>query len=215
MLMRPLLNCVAVCLLLCGYVLPATAGDPKIGQHKADICLGCHGVPSYTNVYPSYHVPKLAGQHVDYIISALQAYQSGERQHASMAAQAHSLSPADQADIAAYFAALPSSPPNPDAVAPPAIAAAMASCVACHGVDGNSATMPTFPRLAGQHQNYLYHSLQAYKSAQRSNPIMAGIVASLSDDDMRLLSAYYASMPGLGTIDVGHVSAGSKQVEVD
>lgn len=212
---RVLSHCLLLCLLMLGYGMTAAAGDPKLGQQKADQCLGCHGVPSYTNVYPSYKVPKLAGQHADYIISALKAYQSGERQHASMAAQAHSLSAEDYADIAAYFAALPFSPPHANAVAPPAVADKIASCVACHGVDGHSAMMPTFPRLAGQQQDYLYHTLQAYKSAERSNAIMMGIVASLDEEAMRLLSAYYASMPGLGTIDVGHSSVDRKQVKVD
>ena len=82
------------------------AGDPAAGKAKSDTCLGCHGVSSYTNVYPTYHVPKLVGQHPDYIIAALKAYKSGERNHETMEAQAGSLSDQDMADIAAYFASL-------------------------------------------------------------------------------------------------------------
>ena len=73
-------------------------------------------------------------------------------------------------------------------------------CVACHGVDGNSPT-PNFPRLAGQHQDYLYFALQSYKKGERKNPIMAGIVAALSNEDMRNVSAYYSLQIGLKSIN--------------
>jgi cytochrome c553 len=81
------------------------AGDPKVGSTKAATCMGCHGLPGYTNVYPTYKVPKLAGQHPDYLVLALTAYKSGERKHKTMRAQAASLSPEDMADIAAFFSA--------------------------------------------------------------------------------------------------------------
>jgi cytochrome c553 len=70
------------------------------------------------------------------------------------------------------------------------------TCAACHGPDGNSTT-PMFPRLAGQHADYLYHSLKAYKTGKRKNAIMAGQVQSLSDADMQDLAAYFASQKGL------------------
>lgn len=69
-------------------------------------------------------------------------------------------------------------------------------CAACHGVDGNSPTA-MFPKLAGQNQDYLVHTLKAYKSGKRKNPIMAGQVAGLSDADMMNLAAYFAAQPGL------------------
>ena len=65
--------------------------------------MGCHGVPGYNNVYPTYHVPKLGGQHAAYLVAALQAYQSGQRPHQSMRAQAQSLSEQHMQDIAAFF----------------------------------------------------------------------------------------------------------------
>ncbi len=82
------------------------AGDPVAGRTKAETCLGCHGNPRQTNAYPTYHVPKLGGQHADYIVSALKAYQAKERSHGTMQANAASLSDADMADIAAYFASV-------------------------------------------------------------------------------------------------------------
>lgn len=80
------------------------AGDAESGRVKSSTCMGCHGIPGYTNTYPTYRVPKLAGQHPDYIVAALKAYKSGERNHKTMQAQATSLSEQDMLDIAAYFA---------------------------------------------------------------------------------------------------------------
>lgn len=79
------------------------AGDPVVGERKATTCLGCHGVEGYRNAYPSYHVPKLAGQHAKYIVAALTAYANGNRQHPTMQAQGSALSEQDILDIAAYF----------------------------------------------------------------------------------------------------------------
>ena len=84
----------------------AIAGDPEAGQQKAETCLGCHGIPAQVNVYPTYHVPKLGGQHEQYLIAALNAYKNKTRSHATMQANASSLSGEDIADIAAYFASL-------------------------------------------------------------------------------------------------------------
>src|SRR5215210_3925053 len=81
-------------------------GDVERGRLKADTCMGCHGIPGYTNMYPTYHVPKLGGQHADYIVSALQAYKTGQRDHDTMRAQASVLSTKDMEDIAAYFESL-------------------------------------------------------------------------------------------------------------
>lgn len=71
-----------------------------------------------------------------------------------------------------------------------------ATCAACHGPDGNSPT-PAFPRIAGQHEDYIRHSLKAYKSGTRKNEIMKGIAAPLSPKDIDDLAAYFASQPGL------------------
>ena len=67
-----------------------------------------------------------------------------------------------------------------------------AVCGACHGSDGNSSNAE-WPKLAGQHANYLETQLQAYKSGERKNPIMLGQVAALSDQDMKDLAAYFAA----------------------
>lgn len=88
----------------------AAAGDPAAGRVKADTCIGCHGIPAYTNAYPTYRVPKLGGQPAEYIATALKAYRSGERPHPTMQAQAASMSDQDIDDIAAFLSSAPRHP---------------------------------------------------------------------------------------------------------
>lgn len=71
-------------------------------------------------------------------------------------------------------------------------------CAACHGPDGNSPAT-AFPRLAGQHVSYLQKTLTEYKSGARKDPIMAGMAAALSKEDIENVSAYFASQSGLTT----------------
>ena len=93
-------------LLLGSLLLPSAqaAGDAAAGKNKAQTCMGCHGTPGYSNVYPTYQVPKLGGQHAEYIVAALKAYANQQRPHKTMHANTSSLSEQDMADIAAYFA---------------------------------------------------------------------------------------------------------------
>ncbi len=86
----------------CASVATA-AGDAAEGRQKAFTCTGCHSAPGLRNAYPSYSVPKLGGQHEEYLIIALKAYQSKERSHPTMQAHAATMSEQDMADIAAYF----------------------------------------------------------------------------------------------------------------
>jgi cytochrome c553 len=94
-------------LLLALAAAPAFAkGDAQKGKTLAYTCTGCHGIDQYKNAYPSYRVPKIAGQKEKYIENALLSYQKGERNHATMQAHAQSFSPKDIADIAAYLSSL-------------------------------------------------------------------------------------------------------------
>jgi cytochrome c553 len=97
---------------LLAVTLPVqAAGDPKAGQLKTSMCAGCHGIPGWRTAYPSvYSVPKLGGQHADYIVAALKAYKTGERDHPSMKGIAGSLSEQDMEDLAAYYASSYSGP---------------------------------------------------------------------------------------------------------
>ena len=174
------------------------AGDPGAGKFKFSTCLGCHGIPGYTNAYPTYHVPRLGGQHADYIVAALKGYQSGERKHPTMHANAFSLSEQDMAEIAAYVSQI-----KPAIEEQRIIKGNIAEgqkkiqiCATCHGEDGNGNKdnpNPTYPRLAGQHEDYLRKALADYKSGARSNPIMSGMAAPLSEQDQADLAAYFAS----------------------
>ncbi|MDN5939495.1 MAG: c-type cytochrome [Salinisphaera sp.] len=101
-------SAIGAVLVLC-LALPAWAqkGDPEAGRVKAATCMGCHGIKDYSMVYPTYHVPKLGGQHAAYISAALKAYAKGNRDFATMHAQAASLSEQDIADIAAFLSQAP------------------------------------------------------------------------------------------------------------
>jgi cytochrome c553 len=103
--MSKTVRCAAAALALLAAPQALAAGDPAAGRLKADTCMGCHGIPGYTNAYPTYRVPKLGGQSPEYLAAALKAYRAGERPHKTMQAQATSLSDQDIADIAAFLAA--------------------------------------------------------------------------------------------------------------
>jgi cytochrome c553 len=82
------------------------AGDVEAGKVKAYTCTGCHGIPGYNNIYPTYKVPKIGGQNYQYLTLALNAYRNGERGHPTMELQAQSLSEQDIEDVSAYFSSL-------------------------------------------------------------------------------------------------------------
>ena len=80
-------------------------GDYAAGKIKAYTCTGCHGIVGYNNTYPTYHVPRIGGQNMEYLVIALQAFKSGELQQKSMNLQAQALSDQDIEDISVYLAA--------------------------------------------------------------------------------------------------------------
>lgn len=176
------------------------AGDTKRGQELSYTCMGCHAIPNYKNVYPTYSVPKLHGQRPEYLVAALKAYKSGERSHGTMHSQAITMSEQDMADIAVYLAGdkvLNESKNDVPATARPK---ASEVCVACHGTNGVGITAD-YPTLAGQHDDYIARALTEYKKGGRKNAIMAGMAAQLSHEDIEQLAAYYASQkPALETV---------------
>jgi cytochrome c553 len=170
------------------------AGDPALGEKKFYTCYGCHGIENYRNAYPDYSVPKLRHQHASYIVAALQEYRSGERPHATMHAQAASLSDQDMEDIAAYLqGTLPVKPSSVTGKVPKQVAA----CVACHGDSGLGVDAPLTPKpalLAGQHVDYLEQALAAYRNGRRKNVVMDGMAQLLtSDEDVKIAAAYFAN----------------------
>lgn len=175
---------------------PPTA-DISRGGALAATCMGCHGIPGYRNAYPSFRVPKLGGQHPEYLVIALQGYDNQTRAHKTMHAQATSLNEQDMKDVAAFFASegTVKKAANPVGEAP----AKAAICVACHG-EGGVSVAPNWPVLAGQHRDYLEHALHEYKAGARKDPLMSAQAASLSDEDIHELATYFASQPGLFTV---------------
>ncbi|WHZ10585.1 MAG: Putative periplasmic cytochrome type-C oxidoreductase signal peptide protein [Burkholderiaceae bacterium] len=183
-------------------------GDAAAGKAKASMCFGCHGIPEYKASFPEvYEVPKLAGQGAQYIEAALHEYKKGERKFPTMRAIAAPLTDQDIADLAAFYstqagppvklAATPNIPPSPKVAA----ILAKANCAACHGANFSTPIAPTYPELAGQHASYLLAALRQYKTKGnpnfgRGNPIMGGMVATLSDDDLKALADYIGSLDG-------------------
>ena len=115
---------------------------------------------------------------------------------------------------AAPAAAAPAANDDAMAAAKPGDATAgqgkAAACGACHGVDGNSSDAQ-YPKLAGQHEGYIAHQLQNFKSGTRQNAIMMGMATPLSVQDMQDIGAYFASKQSLpGVADQALVAQGEK-----
>lgn len=178
----------------------AIAGNAEAGANINSNCVGCHAIPGYKTAFPVVHtVPKIAGQNQAYIESSLKAYKSGERAHPSMVAISRSLTDTNKADLAAYYAKKGSPKPAAATVKGGNIAAgkekADAACAACHGADGIKSIDPSYPILAGQYQDYLARALNEYQKGTRKNPIMMGMAAALTKQEIADLAAYYASLP--------------------
>jgi cytochrome c553 len=189
----------------------AKPGDPVAGGRKAAMCAGCHSIPRYQASFPEvYKVPKIAGQSAKYIVSALTAYRKGDRKHPSMRGIAGSLSDQDMADLAAYFeqlgkagdddgaapAAAHSEPP-----APVAKLLSQANCASCHGANFSQPIDPSYPKLAGQHADYLYAALKSYQTDHnprvgRNNAIMMGMARPFTHPEIKALASYISSLPG-------------------
>lgn len=182
-------------------------GDINAGLARASMCIGCHGIPDYRNSFPQIHrVPMISGQTEQYILAALQAYQKGERRHPTMRGIAGGLSEQDMANLAAFYAQhngnvqAPAAPPrNPNAV----VAALLdrGACISCHGANFSSPTDPSWPKIGGQHADYLFVSLKSYAVEGndvigRSNPMMRSIVSQFTLQELRLMANYIATVPG-------------------
>lgn len=183
-------------------------GDAKQGEMKNAMCIGCHGIVGYQASFPEIHkVPKISGQGSKYIVSALNAYKKGERKHPSMRGVADSFSDQDIADLAAYYeasgvvagAAEPGKAPDGSAKAMELIA--KGGCVSCHGDNFNKPLDPSYPKIAGQHSDYLFVALKAYKAENnaivgRGNAIMGGMVKQFNNAELKEMANYIGSLPG-------------------
>jgi cytochrome c553 len=191
-------------------------GDAAAGARQASMCIGCHGIKGYQASFPEVHkVPMIAGQGARYIAASLEAYKKGERKHPTMRAIAASLTDQNMADLAAFYEQLGGKPqPAPEKVADPspAVAALLAkgACNSCHGPNFSKPIDPGYPKIGGQHADYLYVALKSYKtegnaSVGRSNAIMAGQAKQFSNAELRLIADYLASLPGeMRTVTEGY-----------
>ncbi len=183
-------------------------GDATRGATKNAMCIGCHGIVGYQASFPEIHkVPKISGQGAKYIVSALTAYKKGERKHPTMRGIADSLTEQDMADLAAYYeasgAVAGATPPGKaaDGSAKAVELVAKGACVTCHGDSFSKPLDPTYPKIAGQHSDYLYVTLKAYKTEHnpqvgRGNAIMGGQVKQFSNAELKELANYIGSLPG-------------------
>jgi cytochrome c553 len=175
------------------------AGDATRGARLGYTCLGCHGIDGYRNAYPSYRVPKLGGQKANYLINALTGYRDGMRAHPTMQAQASSLSDQEIEDVAAYLSGLGAETVEAGGQSSAGIEAA-STCTACHGQNGISLS-PTWPTLAGQHEDYLVHAMNQYRDGTRKDPVMSPMAAPLTENDVLLLARFYSRLAGLETTE--------------
>ena len=210
---------------MAALVSVAQAQDAKAGEKKAAMCIGCHGIPGYQASFPEIHkVPMIAGQNAKYIGAALAAYKKGERKHPTMRAIAVTLSDADMADLAAHYeqqgkaggaSLTPTSATTgaaAGATAPTAVAEVLkaGNCVACHGPNFNQPIDPAYPKIAGQHADYLFVALKAYQVENnphlgRANAIMAGMVKPFNQAQLKAVANYIARQPGdLKTVEQAH-----------
>jgi cytochrome c553 len=203
-------NQTAVFLLaLAAFAPAAQAQDAAAGEKKAAMCIGCHGIPGYQASFPDVHkVPMISGQGAKYIANSLAAYKKGERRHPTMRGISASLSEKDMADLAAYYekhgASSVKAVADMPAAQPSAEVAALLTkggCVACHGANFSKPIDASYPKIAGQHADYLFVALRAYSiegnsNVGRGNAIMAGQVKQFKRDELKLMAKYIGSLPG-------------------
>lgn len=192
--------------------------DTAAGKEAATPCGACHGADG-NSTDPQY--PRLAGQNPMYIYKQLQNFKSGARKNAIMMAQAQTLSDQDMLNIAYYFAKQPAavSLADPEGfVAGQKLYRGGASergvipCAGCHGPTGAGNNAAGFPKIGGQHPEYIRSQLMAFRSAGRedeggvkrmNDSAKAGdkgpmqmVAAHLSDEDIALLSNYVSGLHG-------------------
>lgn len=184
-------------------------GDAKAGESKNAMCIGCHGIKGYQASFPEvYKVPMISGQSAKYIATALNAYKKGERKHPSMRGIAEALSEQDMADLAAYYSGhglvagveLPAKPTKEASVEVQALLN-KANCASCHGANFNKPIDPSYPKIGGQHADYLFVALKAYKTDNnpkvgRANAIMGGMAKQYTNAELKVLANYLGSVDG-------------------
>ena len=183
------------------FTTPAAAqGDPKAAEPIVNqVCAACHAADGNSTIAAN---PRLAGLNAEYLFKQLSEFKSGARPSAVMAGMVANLSEQDMKNLAAYFSA---QQPKPGTAQDQALAlagqkvfrggvqgAGVPACASCHGPQGLG--IPTqFPRLAGQHSDYVYAQLNGFRTGARANDaarMMRSIAEKMTDADMKAVSAY-------------------------
>jgi cytochrome c553 len=158
------------------------------------LCITCHG---QNGIAIQKNWPNLNGQSAKYIIKQLQDYQSGQRIAPLMQPYAKLLSYQDMQELAEFYANLPSQTsfkkPVSKIYQQGQRQKKIPACSACHGPQGNGNDFAKFPKLVGQHQNYLQEQLLAFKKHQRQNDpyhMMQDISQRLSNKDIQEITEF-------------------------
>ncbi|WED21905.1 cytochrome c4 [Vibrio sp. JC009] len=185
-------------------------GSIEAGKAKTTTCVACHAADG-NSLITSY--PKLAGQHETYIKKQLKELKLGGetagekgRYDPVMSPMAIPLSPEDMADLAAYYASLPMSDNStPENVVEKGKVLYLAgdkergltACIACHGPRGNGMGLAGFPKISGQHADYIKLQLTKFRKAERTNDpngMMRDVAKLLTDEDIEILSKYVGGL---------------------
>ncbi|MCY9845508.1 c-type cytochrome [Vibrio caribbeanicus] len=185
-------------------------GSIEAGKTKSLTCAACHGADGNSQI-PMY--PKLAGQHEKYLEKQLREFKLGMtsggkqgRVNAVMGGMAMVLSEQDMADLAAYYASLTTSyntTPENVVEAGKALYTAgdaergLPACVACHGPRGNGTELSGFPKISGQHADYIKSQLQMFRDGVRGNDMnamMRDVAKKLTDEEIETLSQYVGGL---------------------
>ncbi len=179
---------------------PASKGDPKAAESIVNqVCAACHAVDGNSVAAAN---PKLAGLNAEYINKQLTNFKSGDRKNAVMGGIVASLTPQDMLNLSAYYSA---QQPKPGTSKDQELAllgqkiyrggvlgAGVPACASCHGAQGKGIPVQ-FPRLAGQHGDYIYAQLNDFRVGKRSNDgakMMRTIAAKMTDADMKAVASY-------------------------
>ncbi|NOH91758.1 cytochrome c4 [Vibrio sp. AIC-3] len=185
-------------------------GSIEAGKAKSQTCVACHGADG-NSLITQY--PKLAGQHEKYLEKQLKELKLGMtsggkqgRYEPVMGAMAMPLSEEDMADLAAYYASLPiSSNSTPENVLDEGkvlytagnAERGVTACIACHGPRGNGTELSGFPKISGQHADYIKAQLEKFRDGDRNNDMnamMRDVAKKLTDADIDTLSKYVGGL---------------------
>jgi cbb3-type cytochrome c oxidase subunit III len=179
------------------------AGDVEAGKSKSMVCSACHGQDG-NSINPLW--PSLAGQHKQYTIHTLRAYQNGTRVDAVMQAQVMALTEQDLEDIAAYYNAQTMQKKDYDyGLAKKGeslyrggnASTGVAACIACHGPTGRGNPGAGYPSLAGQHAEYTADALKGYIKTERKaglNDMMQSLAPRLTAEEIEAVSEYIQAL---------------------